>query len=141
MSTEVMEACKKEQENQKLQVTQSAEAEHTRAGKVFVPRADIYETQEQLLILADMPGVKEEGVDITLEQNILTIYGKVEQPQLEGYTLAYSEYGVGDFRRVFALSNEIDRDGIQATIKNGVLKLVLPKSKRAMPKKIAVSIE
>ncbi|HNB21115.1 MAG TPA: Hsp20/alpha crystallin family protein [Candidatus Melainabacteria bacterium] len=141
MSTEVMEACKKEQENQKLQVSQKPEAEQTRAGKVFVPRADIYETQEQLLILADMPGVVEDGVDITLEQNILTIYGRVEEPKLEGYTLAYSEYGVGDFRRVFALSNEIDRDGIQATLKNGVLKLALPKSKRAMPKKIAVSVE
>ncbi|MBX9951743.1 MAG: Hsp20/alpha crystallin family protein [Candidatus Obscuribacterales bacterium] len=141
MSTEVMEACKKEHEDKSLKVRQNSEAEQTRAGKVFVPRADIYETQEQLLILSDMPGVKEDGIDITLEQNILTIYGRVEQPQLEGYTLAYSEYGVGDFRRVFALSNEIDRDGIQATIKNGVLKLVLPKSKRAMPKKITVSVE
>jgi len=141
MSTEVMEALKKEHEDKTMQVRQNSEAEQTRAGKVFVPRADIYETQEQLLILADMPGVKDDGIDITLEQNILTIYGRVEQPHLEGYTLAYSEYGVGDFRRVFALSNEIDRDGIQATIKNGVLKLILPKSKRAMPKKIAVSVE
>jgi len=135
MPQEVMEAQKKEQEDKKTN------GEQTRAGKVFVPRADIYETQEQLLVLADMPGVKEDGLDITLEQNILTIYGKVEPPQLDGFTLTYSEYGVGDYRRVFTLSNEIDRDGIQATIKNGVLKLVLPKSKGAMPRKIAVTVE
>lgn len=135
MPAEVMEAQKKEQQDEKVT------AQNMRSGKVYVPKADIYETQEQLLILADMPGVKEDNLDITLEQNILTIYGKVERDELEGFTLAYSEYGVGDYRRVFALSNEIDREGIQATLKNGVLKLVLPKSKRAMPKKIAISIE
>lgn len=135
MATEVMEAKQKEQHKA------PNEAEQTRSGRVFTPRADIYETQEQLLILADMPGVKQEGIDITLEQNILTIYGRVERPSFEGYTLTYSEYGVGDFRRVFALSNEIDRDGIQAAIKNGVLKLILPKSKRAMPKKIQIQAE
>ncbi|HIA53434.1 MAG TPA: Hsp20/alpha crystallin family protein [Candidatus Melainabacteria bacterium] len=134
-----MEAKKEHEQNQIQQLNSSAE--HTRSGKVFVPRADIYETQAELVILADMPGVKEDGVDITLEQNILAIYGKVEQPEFEGYRLAYSEFGVGDYKRVFTLSNEIDRDGIQATIKNGVLKLVLPKSKRAMPKKISVTAE
>ena len=135
MPQEVMEAQKKEQEESK------SPAEQTRAVKVFVPRADIYETQEQLLVLSDMPGVREEGLDITLEQNILTIYGRVEQPQLEGFTLTYSEYGVGDYRRIFTLSNEIDREGIQATIKNGVLKLILPKSKKAMPRKITVTVD
>ncbi len=134
MPQEVMETKNKEQEEKKS-------VEQTRAGKVYVPKADIYETQEQLVVLADMPGVKQDGLDITLEQNILTIYGKVEQSQMEGFVLSYSEYGVGDYRRVFTLSNEIDRDGIQATIKDGVLKLILPKSKRAMPKKIAVSID
>ena len=135
MATDVMEAKKKEQHQA------ANNAEQIRSGKVFTPRADIYETKEQLLILADMPGVKQEGIDITLEQNILTIYGRVERPAFEGYTLTYSEFGVGDFRRVFALSNEIDRDGIQAAIKNGVLKLVLPKSKKAMPKKIQIQAE
>jgi HSP20 family molecular chaperone IbpA len=135
MPQEVMEAQKKEQEEMK------SNSEQTRSAKIFVPRADIYETQEQLLVLADMPGVNEDGLDITLEQNILTIYGKVEPPQLNGFTLTYSEYGIGDYRRVFTLSNEIDRDGIQATLKNGVLKLVLPKSKRAMPRKISVTVD
>lgn len=96
--------------------------------------------QEELVILADMPGIKEDALDITLEQNILTVYGRVEHEELEGYTPVYCEYGVGDYKRVFALSNEIVRDGIQATIKNGVLKRSLPKSKKAMPKKITVSV-
>jgi HSP20 family protein len=131
MASELMEAKKKEQVKERS-------SENMRSGKVYVPRADIYETQEQLVILADMPGVKQEDVDITLEQNVLTIHGQVEVPSFDQFKLAYSEYGVGDYRRVFALSNEIDRDGIQATVKNGVLKLVLPKSKRAMPRKITV---
>lgn len=121
-------------------VTQS-NAEPTRTVKTFVPRTDIYETENHLLLLADMPGVKQDSVDITLEQNILTIYGCVEPPEYPGYSLTYAEYNIGDYRRVFALSNEIDRNGIQASVKNGVLKLVLPKSKRAMPKKIAVQTE
>lgn len=109
------------------------------AAQVYVPRADIYESGDQLVVLADMPGVRQESIDITIEQNILTIYGKVEEPQLEGYNLVYSEYGVGDYRRVFTLSNEIDKDGIQATIKNGVLRLLLPKSKASLPRKISVT--
>jgi HSP20 family molecular chaperone IbpA len=125
----------------KSEVAAQNNAEQTRAHKVYMPRTDIYESQEHLLLLADMPGVKQDGIDITLEQNILTIHGHVDPPELPGYSLTYAEYGIGDYKRVFALSNEIDRDGIQATIKNGVLKLVLPKSKRTMPRKISVQCE
>ncbi|HEY9757613.1 MAG TPA: Hsp20/alpha crystallin family protein [Oculatellaceae cyanobacterium] len=121
--------------------TQSAAAEQTRPNKLYTPITDIYESKEQLVLLADMPGVKQDAVDITLEQNILTIYGHAEQPQFPGYSLSYAEYGVGSYKRVFALSNEIDREGIQASVKNGVLKLVLPKSKRALPRKITVQAE
>jgi HSP20 family molecular chaperone IbpA len=131
MPTELMEANKQEV------ITQDG-AEHTRSQKVYVPKADIYESEHQLVLLADMPGVKKDAIEIMLEQNVLTIYGRVDEPQFPGFSLTYSEYGVGDYRRVFALSNEIDRDGIQATVKNGVLKLVLPKSKGAIPRKIEV---
>ncbi len=134
MPTEVMEANKQEA------VVQNG-AEQTRPHKLFVPRTDIYESQDHLVLLADMPGVKQESVDVTLEQNILTIHGWVEPQKFEGYSLTYSEYEIGNYRRVFALSNEIDRQGIQASVRNGVLKLVLPKSKRAMPKKITVQTE
>ena len=133
MATELMEMKKQE-------VAQNS-AEQTRAQKFYTPTTDIYESKEQLLLMADMPGVKQDDVDITLEQNILTICGQVEQPHLPGYNLTYAEYGIAGYRRVFALSNEIDREGIQASMKNGVLKLVLPKSKRALPRKIAVHTE
>ena len=112
--------------------------EGSKARPVYVPRTDIYESKEQLVLLADMPGVQQESVDITLERNVLTIVGRVTSPDVEGYNLTYAEYGVGDFRRVFTLSNEVDRDGIQASMKDGVLKLVLPKSQRAIPKKISI---
>ena len=125
----------------KQQVATQDPAEQTRSDKLYTPITDIYESHEQLVLLSDMPGVKQDGVDVTLEQNILTIYGHVEQPDFPGYNLTYAEYGIGGYKRVFALSNEIDRDGIQASVKNGVLKLVLPKSKRAMPRKIAVQAE
>lgn len=125
----------------KQEIVARDNAEQTRPEKLYTPTTDIYETPEQLLLLADMPGVKQDGVDITLEQNILTICGHIDEPDFPGYDLTYAEYGIGSYRRVFALSNEIDRDGIQASVKNGVLKLVLPKSKRAVPRKIAVQGE
>jgi HSP20 family molecular chaperone IbpA len=128
-------------EMNRQEVASQGSAEQTRTQKLYTPITDIHESKEQLVLLADMPGVKQDGVDITLEQNILTIYGHVDQPELPGYTLTYAEYGIGSYKRVFALSNEIDREGIQASVKNGVLKLVLPKSKRAIPKKIAVQAE
>ncbi len=134
MPNELMELNKQE-------VVGQSSAEQTRSTKFYTPITDIHESKEKLVLLADMPGVKQDGVDITLEQNILTIYGHVEQPKLPGYKLTYAEYGVGSYKRVFALSNEIDREGIQASVKNGVLKLVLPKNKRAMPRKIAVQAE
>ena len=133
MPTELMETSKVEAEQNGT--------EQTRTNKLFVPRTDIYESNEQLLLLADMPGVSQDSVDITLDRNILTINGHVEPPVFDGYGLAYSEYGVGDYRRVFTLSNEIDREGIQASVKNGVLKLILPKSKSAVSRKIAVQAE
>ena len=135
MSNNLMEMNKQEV------VSPDSAAEQTRAQKLYTPPTDICESREQLVLLADMPGVKQDGVDITLEQNILTVHGHVEQPEFLGYSLTYAEYGIGSYKRVFALSNEIDREGIQASVKNGVLKLVLPKSKRALPRKIAVQSE
>lgn len=134
MPTELMKSSK-------LEALEQEGAEHTRTHQVFVPRTDIYESKDHLLLLADMPGVKEESVDITLEQNILTIHGTITPPELSGYRLTYAEYGIGDYRRVFALSNEIDQREIQASLKNGVLHLILPKSKQAMPRKIEIKTQ
>jgi len=114
------------------------QVERTRERQIFSPRADVYETGEEIVVMADMPGVREDSVDITLEKNVLTIQGKVEAPSREGYRLAYGEYEDGDYERSFALSEGVDRDHIKATVKDGVLRLALPKAKVAAARKIPV---
>ena len=85
-----------------------------------------------------MPGVNEKTVDIELEKNVLTITGRVENGQVKDAAMMYSEYEIGDYERVFTLSDQIDRDKIVATVKNGVLRLELPKAEEVKPKKIAI---
>jgi HSP20 family molecular chaperone IbpA len=113
-------------------------AEHTRAVKVYTPAVDIVEKTNEILVTADMPGVDEKSVDITLEKNVLTIYGRVDAEIPEKHRASYIEYGIGDYRRSFTLSEEVDRQRIEASVKNGVLKLVLPKAEAARTKKIEV---
>mgnify|MGYP001156651227 FL=1 len=113
-------------------------AEKIRNVKTFVPRVDIYETKDSIFLIADMPGVDENTVDVELEKNILTITGKVEDGMLKNHTLIFSEYEVGDYERSFTLSDEIDREKINATLKQGVLRLELPKAEKIKPKKIAI---
>lgn len=115
-------------------------AERTRDRLAFVPRADIYETDEAITVVADMPGVDETTLDITLENNVLSINGYVELVPPEGYSLTYAEYRVGDYQRAFTLSDQIDRNGIEAIIKDGVLRLCLPKITEAKKRKIAVKV-
>jgi len=125
-------------EAEKQEITTVEGTERTRARRAYVPRVDIYETDDTIIMLADMPGVDEKSVDITLEKNILTISGCVESEQPANYSLAYAEYEVGDYERSFTLSNEIDRDNIEAAVKNGVLCLHLPKAGPAKTRKIAI---
>lgn len=112
--------------------------ERIQARKVFVPHVDIVETDHSLVLLADMPGVDEQGMDVTVEKNVLTLKGHVADGAPAGFKLSYEEYGVGDFERSFTIPNEIDRDAINASIKDGVLTLTLPKVKQAVAKKVAV---
>ena len=122
-----------------LQKTENTAAkERIRNVKTFVPRVDIYETKDSLFLIDDMPGVDEKNVDVELEKNILTITGHVEDAAMKDFTLDYSEYEVGDYERAFTLSDEIDRRKIKATVKNGVLRLDLPKADKVKPKKIAI---
>lgn len=114
------------------------EAERTRNTRVYVPNVDIIETKEAILLTADMPGTDEKTVGITLDKNVLTISGTVNVDPCAGYTLARAEYGVGDYERSFTIMDEIDRDKIEATVADGVLRLVLPKAEPAKPKKIEV---
>jgi HSP20 family molecular chaperone IbpA len=125
------------QDTEKREVAEMG-AERTRDRLAFVPRADVYETDEAITVVADMPGIDENAVDITLENNVLTINGYVEPSQPEGHRLAYAEYQVGDYQRAFTLSDQIDREGIEAVIKDGVLRLHLPKVTEAQRRKIAI---
>ena len=115
------------------------EAERTRDRKAFIPRADIYEDGDNIFIVADVPGVDENSVEITLEKSVLSIDGYVEPQAPVGYTLAYAEYETGDYQRSFKLSNQVDLNKIEATVKDGVLRLLLPKVGPAQTKKIAVT--
>jgi HSP20 family protein len=126
------------QDIQEKEAGLTEKGELTRERNVYTPAVDIMERKDDILLLADMPGVDETLVDITLEKNVLTIYGKVTPDVPGGYTLYLSEYGTGDYQRVFTLTEEVDRDRIQATVKNGVLRLVLPKAEAAKTRKIAV---
>lgn len=127
-------------ERRNEEVLGSQNGQHTRNRRVFIPRADVYETSETIVVLTDMPGVNDNSIDITLEKNVLTLQGFTHQ-QVENLPLIYCESPEGNYRRVFTLSEEIERDGIQATIKNGVLKIVLPKSAKARAQKIKVKAE
>ena len=114
------------------------ETERTRNRRVFTPLTDIYETDEEIVLVADMPGVDDKSIDITLEKNVLSINGTVPNVKIENYNLTYAEYAVGDFVRSFTMPEKIDRERIQATVKNGVLRLHLPKSTESKTHKIAV---
>jgi HSP20 family protein len=123
------------QETEKQDLAESKPERHNRA---FVPNVDIYETADVINVVADMPGVSADTLDITLEQGVLTINGHVEEARPADHSPAYAEYRVGDYARRFSLSNQIAQDEIDATVKDGVLHLRLPKVKPAT-KKISVS--
>ena len=125
-----------EVKKQEAEVVEGAERTHTH--HVFVPRVDIYETNEEIVVVADMPGVDEADVDIVLEKKELKISGFVKPYQPEGYNLSYQEYAIGDFERSFILSEEIDRNRIEAKMKDGVLRLHLPKAPEFKTRKIEV---
>jgi len=112
--------------------------ERMRSRATFIPRSDIYETEENVYVIVDMPGASEDSIDITLEKNILTINGISSYSDPEGYSLAFTEFQAGDYERSFRLTDQIDREGIEALFQDGVLKLTLPNAEVAKTKKISV---
>ncbi len=125
---------------QKREAERVNNIERTRAGNVYLPAVDIYETENEIVLLSDMPGVDESSIDVTVDHDVLTIQAKAAPVQFEGYNLAYGEYGFGDYLRSFTLGETIDREKIHASYKNGVLELHLPKAEPAKPKKINVQV-
>jgi len=125
-------------EIQKQETTPADEMERTRSRRSFIPRADIYETDKEIIVLADVPGANEKTVNITLEKDVLSITAYVEPAIPGGFDIAYAEYEEGDYQRSFRLSGEIDRDKIEAVVSGGVLRLRLPKVQEVQTKKITV---
>jgi HSP20 family molecular chaperone IbpA len=109
------------------------------AVPTVMPAVNLYEREHEVVILADMPGVSEKNVDLTVEKHVLTISGKAEWTEPAGYELRYREFAPVEFRRVFSLTSDLDAENIKAAMKNGVLSVTLPKSEKAKPRKIAVT--
>lgn len=112
--------------------------EATTPGKYFSPYTDIYETDDALTVLMDMPGVEKKNVNITLDRDRLSVEGRIDFSAYENLRPVYTEYNVGHFTRAFTLSSRIDRERISAEIKDGVLTLRLPKAEEAKPRRIEV---
>jgi HSP20 family protein len=113
--------------------------ETTIPGRYYVPASDIFETDEALTLLLEMPGVGKNNIDIQIEDDLLRVEGKIDFSAYKDIEPVYTEYNVGHYARAFVVSNNIDRDSIAAQVENGVLTLTLPKSKDALPRRIAVN--
>lgn len=124
------------QAREKKQVT--TPAEQTRSGFVFTPAADIFETDKEITLLADMPGVRPENLSIDLHESVLSLDGDVEKPEQADEADVIREYRTGKYYRQFTLSQVIDQSKIEAALTDGVLRLRLPKVEAATPRKIAV---
>jgi HSP20 family molecular chaperone IbpA len=109
-----------------------------RSTRAIAPPVDIYETEKEFVILADIPGVGSDGLEVTAERDTLTIRGRVDRPAEEP---DYQEFELGEYRRTFALTEDLDVSAVTATLKDGVLRLDIPKSPRLQPKKIPVRTE
>jgi HSP20 family protein len=118
---------------------EAAHPEATRGGFYFTPRVDILETDKELTLFAEVPGVKPDDVNLRYENGELLLHGRV-QPRSQGKNLLLQEYEEGDFYRAFSIHESIDAGRISAECKNGVLTVHLPKVAAAQPKQIAVKL-
>jgi HSP20 family protein len=107
-------------------------------ARYMVPPVDIYETDSALAVIVDLPGVRKNDVDIRVDQNVLTIKGKVQYEPPKN--LVRGEFGLTDFFRQFQLSDEVDQAKISAESKNGVLTITLPKAEKAKPRQVKVKV-
>jgi HSP20 family protein len=117
-----------------------ATVERTRNEAVYTPRFDIVETDNELLLCGDVPGVAPEDLEVRFENEYLTIHGKV-LPRHEDREHIFGEYGVGNFEREFRISEAVDASKISAELKNGVLTFHLPKVEAIKPKRIEVKAD
>jgi HSP20 family protein len=116
------------------------QTETTRGGNIYRPSVDIVENEQELLLHADLPGLREEDLDIHFENGTLTLHGRTPYRRVENAEYLLEEYGVGDYYRTFKVSEKIDPARISAQYQAGVLTLRLPKVEEAKPRKIAVKV-
>jgi HSP20 family protein len=130
-------------QSQALEVQQKKELvskeEKTVPARYYVPNTDIFETEDALVVVMEMPGVEKKDVEVNLENDTLRVEGKIDFAKYEGLEPLYAEYNVGHFARAFTLSNKIDQQQITAELADGVLTLNLKKAKEAMPRRIAIA--
>ena len=128
---------------QELQVQKKQEVEKkqetTYPTRLFQPVADIFETDENLTVVLEMPGISKDSVDVGLDNGVLTVSGRIDFSKYEGLQPVYTEYNIGNYQRSFRLSNVIDQDKISAELKDGVMMLSLPKAETAKPRRILVN--
>ena len=123
----------------KQEIVEAEDMERTRELQCFIPKTDIYETDGDVFMALDIPGVDKKTVDITLEKNTLTLNAYGDPKKYEGYSLSYAEFEPGDFERSFRLPDDIDPDKIEASVNNGQLIIYLPKAEAEKAKKIQIS--
>jgi len=127
---------------QELQVQKKRELENkeeaTIPARAFVPAADIYEAENDLTVILEMPGVEKKNVDINVENGVLSVEGRIDLGKYQGLQPLYTEYNIGHYSRSFRLSSKIDQNKIAAEMKDGVLSLRLPKVEEAKPRTIQV---
>jgi len=125
---------------EKAQAQATVLAERTKDRRTFIPDVDILEDASNLYIYADMPGADDKGVNITLENDVLTIEAQVADQSVEAHNLTYTEYGIGDYYRAFTLNESFEKDKIEAKMKNGVLSIVLPKAEAVKTRSIPIKV-
>jgi HSP20 family molecular chaperone IbpA len=129
----------KDKQEKSLEKAGREEMEAVRNEQSYVPVTDIYEKEDAILVRCDMPGVKQDAVDIHLENYELEITGKQGTEKPDGYNLLAGEYDTGVFKRKFSIPQLIDRDKIRARLHNGVLDIELPKAEQAKPRRIEIT--
>jgi HSP20 family molecular chaperone IbpA len=120
--------------------TLATSAEQTKPGPVFTPSVDIFETEQEITLLADMPGVKADDLNVDLRDDTLTLTGDVRASVATPGETVYREYETGRYYRQFSLSEVIAQDRIDAKLSDGVLRLTLPKVEKATPRRIEVKV-
>jgi len=129
-------------QSQPLQVQEKKELaskeEKTVPARYYVPNSDIYETEDALVVVMEVPGVEKKDLEISLESDVLRVEARIDFIKYDGLDPLYTEYNVGHYSRAFTVSSKIDQHQISAELEDGVLKLTLKKSQDAVPRRIAI---